>query len=470
VALVRLEPARLPALPAHVQRPRYDRAALPVGIVHLGLGAFVRAHLAPLTDDALDAGAAPAWGVCGVSLRSPATRDALAPQHGLYALALRDDGGESLRIVGCLRECLVAPDDPPVVVERIAAAGTRLVSLTITEKGYGRDAHGAVGLIVRGLALRRARGLGGITLLSLDNLAGNGDTLARLAADVAGPTDPALADWIEARCTFPNSMVDRIVPRTTDTDRARIADALGCSDAWPVVAEPFLDWAVEDRFAAGRPDWPGVRFVDRAAPWETLKLRMVNGAHSTLAYLALGAGWRTVDEAVAEEPLRRHLQALWRDEIEPTLPALHGLDLADYRARLLARLANPALAHRSAQIAMDGSQKLPPRLLGAMRERLRAGQPVARLALGVAAWLHHLRGHDDAGTPYALDDPLASALVALHAEVQRLPDEPARADAFTRFAPVFGDLAGAPALVDALARHLRSLREHGVVATLERLP
>jgi fructuronate reductase len=470
VALVRLASARLAALPACVQRPHYDRDALAVGIVHLGLGAFVRAHLAPLTDDALDAGAAPGWGVCGVSLRAAATRDALAPQEGLYTLALRDAAGETLRIVGCLRECLVAPDDPQAVVERVAAPGTRIVSLTITEKGYGRDAHGAVGLIVRGLALRCARGLGGITLLSLDNLTGNGDTLARLAADVAEGNDPALVDWIDAHCTFPNSMVDRIVPRTTDADRARIADTLGCSDAWPVVAEPFLDWAVEDRFAAGRPDWPSVRFVDRAAPWETLKLRMVNGAHSTLAYLALGAGWRTVDEAVAQPPLRRHLLALWCDEIEPTLPVLPGLDLAAYRVRLLERFANPALVHRTAQIAMDGSQKLPPRLLGAVRDRLRAGRPVARLALGIAAWLHHLRGHDDEGTPYTVDDPLAAQLVALHADVQRLPDDRARAEACTRFATVFGDLAGAPALVDGLARHLRSLRENGVVATLERLP
>jgi fructuronate reductase len=272
-------------------------------------------------------------------------------------------------------------------------------------------------------------------------------------------------------------MVDRIVPRTTDADPVGVARTLGVRDAWPVVAEPFFDWAVEDRFAAGRPEWAagGARFVVDAAPWEHLKLRMVNGAHSSLAYLALAAGWPTVDVALARAPLRRHVECLMRDEIEPTLPALPGLDLAAYRERLLARFANPALAHGTLQIAMDGSQKLPPRLLGTVRDRLAAGAPWPRLALGIAAWLHHLDGHDERGSTYPIDDPLAHQLTALskRADVAAAaqPDAAAaavaRARVLTSFVPVFGDLAGDERLVAQVAPHLRSLRERGVRATLE---
>lgn len=445
---MRLNPATLPAA---VRQPTYHRAALQSGIVHLGLGAFMRAHLAVATDDALDAGADLGWGITGVSLRAPDTRDALAPQQGLYTLALRDAAGESLRVIGCVRECLVATENPAAVLDRIAAPGTRVVSLTVTEKGYLEAGPGsAIGFIVAGLAQRSTTGAGGLTLLSLDNLPANGQVLRRRVLAAAG----ALAPWIEAHCSFPCSMVDRIVPRTTAADRERIAAALGLHDAWPVVGEPFFDWAVEDRFASGRPDWPGVRFVADAGPYERRKLRLVNGAHSTLAYLGLAAGWATVDEAMRQPALRRHLDALLRDEIEPTLT---DVDLVGYRARLLDRYANPALAHRLAQIAMDGSQKLPQRILDTLRDRLRAGQSISRLALTVAAWWWFQRLPE-------VDDPLAAEL---HAHWQRSAGD---ADALTRFGPVFGDLAGAPALVTALAPHLHSLADRGALATLEALP
>lgn len=459
--MIRLGEASLATLPAAVRRPAYARAALGTGIVHLGLGAFMRGHLAAVIDDALDAGADPAWGVAGVSLRTPDTRDALAPQDGLYTLALRDAAGEALRVIGCVRHCHVAPEDPAAVVHLIAAPGTRIVSLTITEKGYlDAGPTGAIACLLAGLARRRAAGRGPLTLLSLDNLPGNGTQLRERLCRAADAMDTALARWIDRQCSCPNSMVDRIVPRSTDADRRRIAGALGLHDAWPVVAEPFFDWAVEDRFVAGRPPLPGVRLVADAGPWERCKLRMVNGAHSTIAYLGVAAGWPTVDEAMREPALRTHLEALLRDEIEPTLT---GLDLAGQRTRLLARFANPALAHRCAQIAMDGSQKLPQRLLAPLRERLAAGRPIDRLALSVAAWWQHQRGHDDAGTPYTVDDPQAAPLQA-HWRAAG-----GDADALTRYAPVFGDLAGAPGLVAALAPALRALREHGAAGTLARL-
>ena len=467
MSAARLQPSTLGPLPAGVRRPAFDRRALRAGIVHLGLGAFVRGHLAAFNDDALDAGGSADWGIAGISLRSPETRDALAPQQGLYTLALRDGGGERLRVVGCVREMLVAPESRDAVLERIAHAATRIVSLTVTEKAYlSTEPGGAVALIVQGLALRHRRGGAPITLMSLDNLPANGQLLrGKLLAAASG--EAALADWIDTRCTFPCSMVDRIVPRTTDADRARIATALGVHDAWPVVAEPFIDWVLEDRFAAGRPAWSGVRYVntrDDVAAWERLKLRMVNGAHSTLAYLSVVAGWPTVDVAMAQPAMRGFLDALLAEEVEPTL---RGVSVPPgYREALLDRFANPALAHRTTQIAMDGSQKIPQRLLATVRDRLGAGASVQHLGLGVAAWLHCLRGVDEAGRTYPIDDPLAPQLQALHAQGETLAEPRARAEHFTHFAPVFGDLAGEPRFVEALAAALRSLRERGVAATL----
>jgi fructuronate reductase len=267
-------------------------------------------------------------------------------------------------------------------------------------------------------------------------------------------------------------MVDRIVPRSTEADFAAARLALGVQDRAAVVAEPFLAWAVEDRFAAGRPDeWAagGAQFVARAEPFEQLKLRLLNGAHSTIAYLGVQAGWATVDAAIAQPALARFIDAMLRDEVAPTLAAaLPGFDLAAYRAQLLQRFANPALAHRCAQIAMDGSQKMPQRLLQTLRERLAVGAPIEHLALAIAAWLTHLRGHDEAGRRYAIDDPLAPALSALYARARACESTPKQAAEFSRFAPVFGDLAGEPRLVAALASALEALRAQGVSGALRR--
>jgi len=502
----RLQPSALADLPAEVARPLYDRNELRAGIVHLGLGSFARAFLCVFNETAIHAGGDPHFGVIGVSLRSPAVRDALAPQEGLYTVARRDADAsgqprQRLQVIGNLVGQLVAPEDPTAVLEAIAAPATRIVSLTVTEKGYAHDpasgrlredhpdvAHDlrehpaprgmnaavaprtAVGFIVRGLALRRARGLPPVTLLSLDNLPHNGRTLQGLVLAFARRVDAALADWIETHCTFPSSMVDRIVPATTDADREQVAAGLGHWDAWPVPAEPYLDWVVEDRFAAGRPDWhlAGARCVSDASAWEQLKLRVVNGSHSALAYLGAMAGRRTVDEAVAQPELRDFVRAMVTQEVRSTLPPLPNLDFDGYVQGLLERFANPALAHRLQQIAMDGSQKLPQRLLGTIEQRLAAGLPIARLALAVAAWMHYLRGIDEWGRPYAIDDPLAAALAGARAAAESEPTLRDRVAAFTQFAPVFGDLAGHATLVDALTRALASLQSVGVRLTAQR--
>jgi len=495
----RLHPARLHQLPAGVRRPAYDRARLAPGIVHLGIGAFHRAHQAAVTDLAIAASGDLRWGIVGVSLRSPDTRDALAPQDGLYTVALRDARGEALHVVGAVLRVLVAAEDPVAVLDQIAHPDTRIVSLTVTEKGYCHEpasgrlrwddpdivhdlAHpeaprSAIGTLVHGLHRRYAAGQGPLTLLSCDNLPANGDTLRGLVLAYAQRLDTGLRAWIADRCTFPNSMVDRIVPRTGDDDRARIAATLGMADAWPVVGEPFMEWVIEDRFAAGRPAWdqPGAaRFVAEAAPFERLKLRMVNGPQSTLAYLGAMAGLATNNEAVADPDLRRFVDAMMRLEAAPTLGEVLGVDLDDFRARLLARVANPALPHRTQQVAMDGSQKVPQRLLDPLRQRLAAGQGCDRLALAVAAWLHYLRGVDELGAAYPIRDPLADTLTRLHAQAESAgPADPASAAArlaaaFTAHAPVFGDLGAHAGFVSAVARGLEALRRDGVRATARR--
>lgn len=488
----KLNNAGLTRLPIDVGRPRYDRTRLRPGIVHLGIGAFHRAHQACVTDMALAADGDLRWGIIGVSLRSPATRDALAPQDGLYAVSLRDTDAtgtsqESLSVVGAVIRVLVAPENPEAVLAQIAHPDTRIISLTITEKGYCHEpatgclrredpdiAHdlasrtyprSAIGILAHGLARRRDAGLPPVTLLSCDNLPSNGDTLRGLVLEFAGLLDPDLHHWIDAHCTFPNTMVDRIVPRTTDADRERIAERLGMQDSWPVVGEPFLEWVIEDRFAAGRPAWDqpgGARFVTHAAPYEQLKLRMVNGPHSALAYLAASAGLQTVSEAIADPALRGYLDALMRDEIEPVLPQIPGMDIAAFRSRILTRFANAALPHRTQQIAMDGSQKLPQRLLGTLRDRIRDGNGYQRIALALAGWMHYLNGRDELGQTYAIQDPLADALLARLSAVPDRDRDRQRVCALINYVPVFGDLAQCAGLIDAVARQAAILRRYGV--------
>ncbi|WP_423192027.1 mannitol dehydrogenase family protein [Cupriavidus sp. H18C2] len=501
--LPRLHPGRLAALPAAVRRPGYPRDRLRAGIVHLGIGAFHRGHQAEITEAAIEAAGEDGlrWGIVGVSLRRPDTRDALKPQDSLYTLALRSATAQTLQVVGAVLDVLVAEEDPEVVLDRIAHRDTHIVSLTVTEKGYCHDpATGelnrqdrgivedlsgathpvtAIGYLARGLARRMERGLGPVTLLSCDNLAANGDTLRRVLLAFCAQMDPALHDWVAARCPFPNTMVDRIVPRTTPDDVAQVSGALGLYDAWPVVGEPFFQWVIEDRFAAGRPQWEagGAQFVAEARPFEVLKHRLVNGSQSMMAYMGVLAGWPTTDRVIAQPAVHTFIADTMARETQPTLPPLPGLDVDAYRASLLPRFTNPALGHRTRQIAMDGSQKIPQRLLAPIRDRLAAGQPFPRLALGVAAWLHFLRGYDEAGNAFPIEDPLAPALADAMAraarETEKLFDprtrEQARVRIIAGFAPVFGDLAQSPVFVDTVAAQLEMLCAYGVTGALGRI-
>ncbi len=482
----RLSNETLGELPADIAQPGYDRAQVKTGVVHLGIGAFHRAHQAVVFDDALAAGDL-RWGVLGVSLRSPGVRDQMAPQDGLYSLVERDGSGERIRVIGAVQAVLVAPEGPAAVVAALAAPDTHLVTLTVTEKGYKLRggtldaddpdvAHDladlaaprtAPGFLVAGLAARREAGLPPFTALSCDNLPHNGRLLRDAVLALARTHDAGLADWIERNGAFPQTMVDRIVPATTAADIAAMATRSGMEDEALVKTEPFFQWVIEDRFCGPRPAFEtlGVQLTGDVAPWEEAKLRLLNGAHSGIAYLGGLAGVEFVHEFVANAAGRRFVEALWR-ESAATLSPPAGLDLDRYRAELMARFSNPALQHRTRQIAMDGSQKLPQRLLAPIIARRAQGLSIDKLTLAVAAWMRWQSGTDDRGAPFTVDDPLAPITAACLAG---LSDPADQVDALLAIEPIFPPAFAADAEVRAaLVRHLTTLRDEGARATLEK--
>jgi fructuronate reductase len=407
----------LDRLPPEVTRFDYDRAAQSIGIVHFGLGAFHRAHQAWYTDLAMSGGAR-GWGIAGVSLRSDAVARQLAPQDGLYSVTERGSAGDATRIVGALREALLGERDRAAIVRHMATLECHVVSFTVTEKGYARAPNGSLDftlaeasfypLLAEGLAERRSAGLPGLTLLSCDNLPDNGRLLERLVREWLAFREPDLVEWFEADCRCPNTMVDRIVPATTPTDLDALEGRLGLRDEGAVFAEPFSQWVIEDRFAGPHPGWAkvGAQLVADVAPYETAKLRMLNGAHSAMAYLGLERGHEFVDQAIADSALRSLVEQLMRREAATSFTPATGQNLEAYADALLARFANPALKHRLAQIAMDGSQKIPQRWLASLAVHQRRGEWCQATLTALAAWLRHVRGGQ------RVDDPLAVELAS----------------------------------------------------------
>ena len=405
-------------LPASVRVPGYDRAAQAAGIVHIGIGAFHRAHQAVYTDDAMGAGDRD-WGIVGVSLRSGDVAAQLNPQDGLYSVATRSAAGSKLRLIGAVQRVLVAHENPQAVIDAIAAPTTHIVSLTVTEKGYLRAPNGSLDfaaatgatdlyrLLADGLLARAMAGFPGLTLLSCDNLANNGAVLKRLLREYLEAYYPDLTAWFDRECRCPATMIDRIVPATTDADRAAIEAGLGVRDEGAVVTEAFSQWVIEDDFAGPRPRWEavGTQLVADVAPYETAKLRMLNGAHSALAYIGLGRGHAYVHQAIADPAIRSVIESLMRDEAAPTIDAAPGQNLAAYADALLDRFANPALDHRLIQIAMDGSQKIPQRWLETLAWHQRRGARCPSLLAAIDAWIAFLRGG-----AFPIDDPLADRL------------------------------------------------------------
>lgn len=467
----RLDRSALGAARDGVAWPAYDPAAKGTGIVHLGIGAFHRAHQAVYTDDVL-ASAGGDWRITGVSLRSAGVRDQLEAQDGLYAVLELGDAGERLRVIGAVDRVLVAAEDPDSVIAAIADPATHIVSLTVTEKGYCHDlasgrldarhrgiarelAGGAVetaiGYLAKGLRARADGGSGPVTLLSCDNLPHNGAVLGQVLRDHLAQSDPGLIHWIDANVRTPATMVDRIVPATTPDDLARVEASLGRRDEGAVKAEPFSQWVIEDDFAGPRPAWEtaGAQFVADVRPFELAKLRMLNGAHSTLAYLGLLAGHETVDQAVADPAVREVVKRLMRVEAAATLPAVDGLDPHAYADALLARFANPVLRHKLIQIAMDGSQKLPQRLLGTIADARAKGVDPHAAVTGVAAWMRHVERFG-----FAINDPMSAELGRI---ADAASDDGGLIDGLLNVRAIFGDLSNADWLRDALSQRLPHL-------------
>jgi fructuronate reductase len=421
-------------LPPSVPAPRYDRNVA-AGIVHLGVGAFHRAHQAVYTDAAM-ARSGGSWMIDGVSLRSIDVAEALNPQNGLYTLLTRGPDGVSARVVGSIRRVLAASADPGQVLAALAAPTTKIVSLTITEKGYGLDPgtggldrnhpaiaadladrnsmQSALGFIVAAIRLRMQNSLPPFTVLCCDNLPSNGKVLRRLVLEFAALRNPAVVAFIEREVRFPSTMVDRITPAATEQTLADAACLIGRTDLAAVETEPFSQWIIEDDFGSGRPDWEagGALFVSDVAPYEKMKLRMLNGTHSMLAYAGFIAGHQYVRDAMADASLASlALQHMQQTAI--TLDPVPGVDLERYAHELIARFANPAIAHQTYQIAMDGTQKLPQRLLEPATIALQRGLPLDAYAFAVAAWMRYALGMKQSGEAYALRDPREAEIASL---------------------------------------------------------
>jgi len=414
---VRLSAATLDRLAPDVTRFGYDRESQAIGIVHFGIGAFHRAHMAWYTDLAMDAGERN-WMIAGVSLRSASVAQQMDPQDGLYTVTERGSAGSATRLIGSIHDVLVASRSRHSILIHLIAPQTRIVSFTVTEKGYCRAPDGSLDLsladqasfyplLTEAMRERERAGIPGLTLLSCDNLAENGRVLRALMEQYLAARAPGLADWFERECRCPSTMVDRIVPATTDADLRELEGRIGLRDEAAVFTEPFSQWVIEDGFAGGRPAWErtGAQLVADVAPYETAKLRMLNGAHSALAYLGLERGHGFVHEAIADPVIRPLVERLMREEAAPTIEAAPSQDLTAYADALIARFENPALRHRLAQIAMDGSQKIPQRWLATLAERQQRGEDSPAILTALAAWIRHVRGD---GT--TVDDPLAQRL------------------------------------------------------------
>ena len=459
------------------------REILAGGIVHFGPGAFFRAFIAPYTDETMVASGGD-WGITAISLKSRTALDQLVPQGCQYTAVARGADGDQARQIGAIRDILLAPERQSDVIAALADRATRVVTLTVTEKGYCHDPltgrlqadhpdichdvgnldapRTVIGFLVAGLQCRREAGQPPFTVLSCDNLPANGTMLRGIVTEFAVLIDPQLAAWIEAEVSFPCCMVDRITPATTKADLDRIAATEGQLDLAAVVHEPFRQWVIEDDFPSGRPDWAvaGAQFVSDVERHELMKLRCLNGTHSTLAYLGYLAGHETISDAVAEPAFSALCRRLWQDEILPTLPAPEGEDLPAYCELLLDRYHNPAIRHRTWQIAMDGSQKLPQRLLGTISDRLAAGTVPQGLCLAVAAWMRYVTGTDEAGDPIDVRDPIAERLKAAANSADPVASLLAIGSVFDR------SLAGDDAFVASVrAAHAR-LRDEGSAATV----
>ncbi len=473
-----------------VHLPQYSRANVTNGIVHIGVGGFHRSHQALYIDRYLEQqsdlqqSASPqpdcSWGICGVGLLKydEKMRDALQSQDCLYTLVERSSEKDTARVIGSITDYLFAPEETPAVIDRLADATCRIVTLTITEGGYyvieGTGEFDAdhpniqhdlqqpdqpisvYGFLSAALNQRRQKGLSPFTVLSCDNIQGNGNLARKMLTAFAKLQDLELGQWIDQNVAFPNSMVDRITPATTPGDIQMVSDQFAIADAWPVVAEPFIQWVVEDKFCAGRPEWEsvGVQMTDDVHPYEMMKLRLLNASHSLLGYLGSLLGYTYTSEAMGDDLIRQAIERLM-DEVTPTLLTLPDVDLGDYKRTLIERFSNPKVRDQLSRLCLNGSDKLPKFVLGSLRERLEQGGSIDYLSFTIAAWCRYLNGKDEQGQSLPIDDPMAATLIE---KAQSGGSDPIPLLSLTE---IFGELSESTRFTSAIADHLQQLYDLG---------
>jgi len=483
-SLKRLSPSTLPQLDEAIARPSYELSKHGSGIVHLGVGAFHRAHQAVYTDTVL-AKHGGDWRISGVSLRSPTVAEQLNPQGGLYTVVSKNNNSCQYRVIGAIERVIAASNDSHEAIGQMAAPGTKIVSLTITEKGYCRDPSTghlaskhpdivadlntprspgtAIACIVEALRIRRDHGLGPFTVMSCDNLPRNGFATQRVVVEFAGLLDENLSKWIERNTAFPSSMVDRICPATTGADRVAAAEALGLDDRGLIVTEPFSQWVMEDQFCNGRPRWEdaGAEIVSDVAPYETAKLRLLNGSHSAIAYIGCLEGYEYVHEVIGNDSIAVFIRHLMKDEIGSTLQVPDGFDVSQYIDNVIGRYHNSSLPYRTAQVAMDGSQKLPQRLITPAMERLDAGQSIHAISLAIAAWIRYVSSEDEHGKRREIDDPFSAQLASVPSSTTHRASHVV--EAVLKLSDIFEPRAAASAsLRNSLVASLESIIRNGI--------
>ncbi|MUG99926.1 mannitol dehydrogenase family protein [Scytonema sp. UIC 10036] len=485
---IKLNEASLSRLANNVRVPNYDRHQITNGIVHIGVGAFHRAHQALYLDNYLHQHPGSDWGICGIGLLEfdKRMRDALNSQDCLYTLVERSPSGDRARVIGAITQYLFAPDNRQAAIEALADPKCRIVTLTITEGGYyyiegsGEfDANhptiqydlqhpdepiGVYGFLTAALARRRQQGVAPFTVLSCDNLQGNGNIARKMLTAFVQMRDRELGSWVAEQVAFPNCMVDRITPATTPADVKMVAEQFNINDAFPVVAEPFLQWVVEDKFCAGRPDWEavGVQMTDDVHPYEMMKIRLLNASHLLIGYLGTIAGYTYVHEVMADTSIRQAVDNLMA-EVTPTLQPVPGIDLDDYKKTLIERFANPKIRDQLPRLCLNSSAKMPKFVLGSLRDALKQGGAIDYMSLTVAAWFRYLNTRDDRGNSIPIDDPMAGILTQLALSSGSDP-KPS-----LRLTEIFGDLSQSSRFVDSVTIHLQSLYERGAKQTLAQI-
>lgn len=485
---ITLNNKNLSLLPDEVKRPQYDRKKLVAGIVHVGVGGFHRAHQAYYTDALIGSNKANNWAICGTGLLETDRKmyEILKNQDHLFTVMIRHpDGKLDARVIGSVIEYLFAPENPNAVIEKIAHPNTKIVSLTITEGGYNFNQttgefdfenpdiqwdlmhplhpRTVYGYLSEALRRRKERGIRAFTIQSCDNIQKNGDITKKMLLTFTSKLDLKLSKWIETHTSFPNSMVDRITPVTTETDKQSLEDIYNIKDYWPVVCEPFSQWVIEDHFVNGRPTWEdvGAKFISDVSPYEKMKIRLLNAGHTVLGFLGILYGYTCVHEAVHDSLFAEFLRNFMDKEVTPILDNVPGIDLEVYKDSLIDRFGNPHIADQLARICLESSSKIPKFLLPTIREQLHMGGPVRCSALVIAAWCRYAEGINEHGKKYPVEDK-EEAILREKAHSSR--HDPL---AFLKIESVFGDLIHSRKFVEAYKDSLQDLYQSGVKKSMQ---